>query len=303
MIVTIKKALSFLLYCIGGIMVFSQTLYSHLDKKKIGLGEPAVYKITIENLQGKPVMIPAKNELLPFHFEVIKDSINQELDLYVRTIEFTVFEEGTFGIPQFDIKVGDKVESTVPYSIEVVNPAQKEDQINDIMNNKEVQLNVQDYWEQYKWYILGIIGLIAAIIAAIWLIKYAKNKKSSPATTTNITLKKLEALKKKQYIENGDYRSFYVELLDISRGFLTTQYHIPANVLLTDDLIEYMKSNNVISQENETIIEEVFSRGDMVKFAKIFPDTATMEKDFEGIKKVVKNSIKDLEFENLRKDV
>ena len=41
----------------------------------------------------------------------------------------------------------------------------------------------------------------------------------------------------------------------------------------------------------------------MVKFAKIFPDTATMEKDFEGIKKVVKNSIKDLEFENLRKDV
>ena len=303
MIVTIKKALSFLLYCIGGIMVFSQTLYSHLDKKKIGLGEPAVYKITIENLQGKPVMIPAKNELLPFHFEVIKDSINQELDLYVRTIEFTVFEEGTFGIPQFDIKVGDKVESTVPYSIEVVNPAQKEDQINDIMNNKEVQLNVQDYWEQYKWYILGIIGLIAAIIAAIWLIKYAKNKKSSPAITTNITLKKLEALKKKQYIENGDYRSFYVELLDISRGFLTTQYHFPANVLLTDDLIEYMKSNNVISQENETIIEEVFSRGDMVKFAKIFPDTATMEKDFEGIKKVVKNSIKDLEFENLRKDV
>ncbi len=284
-------------------MVFSQTLYSHLDKKKIGLGEPAVYKITIENLQGKPVMIPAKNELLPFHFEVIKDSINQELDLYVRIIEFTVFEEGTFGIPQFDIKVGDKVESTVPYSIEVVNPAQKEDQINDIMNNKEVQLNVQDYWEQYKWYILGIIGLIAAIIAAIWLIKYAKNKKSSPAITTNITLKKLEALKKKQYIENGDYRSFYVELLDISRGFLTTQYHIPANVLLTDDLIEYMKSNNVISQENETIIEEVFSRGDMVKFAKIFPDTATMEKDFEGIKKVVKNSIKDLEFENLRKDV
>ena len=300
---TIKKAVSFLLFCIGGILVFSQTLYSHLDKKKIGLGEPAIYKVTIENLQGKPVMIPAKNELLPFHFEVIKDSISQELDTYVRTIEFTVFEEGTFGIPQFDIKVGDEIKSTVPYSLEVVNPAQKEDQINDIMNNKEVDLSLSDYWEKYKWYLLGILALMAAIIASIWLIRYSKNKKTSPLNKTNITLKKLESLKKKKYIENGDFRAFYIELIEISRGFLTTQYHIPANVLLTDDLIEYMKSNNVISQENEVVIEEVFSRGDMVKFAKIFPDKQSMEQDFESIKKVVKNSIKDLEFENLRKDV
>jgi hypothetical protein len=41
-----------------------------------------------------------------------------------------------------------------------------------------------------------------------------------------------------------------------------------------------MKKNNTISQENEKIVEEVFLRGDLVKFAKTFPDQATMEKDF-----------------------
>ena len=94
-----------------------------------------------------------------------------------------------------------------------------------------------------------------------------------------------------------------MNIIDITREFLTSQYHIPANVLLTDDLIEYMKNNNTISIENEKIVEDVFLRGDMVKFAKNFPDTAIMQKDFDDIKAFVKRSSKDLEFEKLRKDV
>ncbi len=302
MVVSFKKYFSFLLL-IMSVMMFSQTLYSHLDKKKLALGEPAIYKIRIENLQGKEIVIAPKDQLLPFHFEVIKDSINKQADIYERTIEFAVYEEGKFAIPKYDIKIGDKIESTIPYQVEVANTAQKDDQINDIMQNKEVGLDAMDYWEMYKWYLLGVLLVIALIIAAYYFIKYAKKRASTPVTTTNATLKKLEALKKKKYIEDGNYRSFYVEIIDISRDFLTQQYHIPANVLLTDDLIEYMKMNNVISQENEKVIQEVFLTGDMVKFAKNFPDTKTMQKDFDAIKEVVKKSVKDIEFEKLRKDV
>ena len=116
-------------------------------------------------------------------------------------------------------------------------------------------------------------------------------------------MKKLDALKKKGFIESGDYRSFYVDLIDISRDFLSQQYHIPANVLLTDDLIAYMKTKDSISQEADKVVEDVFLRGDLVKFAKTFPDSTTMEKDWNDIRAMVKNSIKDVELENLRKDV
>ena len=78
---------------------------------------------------------------------------------------------------------------------------------------------------------------------------------------------------------------------------------MPAEVLLTDDLIDAMKNNNTISQENEKIVEDVFLRGDLVKFAKTFPDQETMLKDFSDIRTVVERSTKDVEFENLRKDV
>ncbi len=281
---------------------FSQILSSSVEKKTIALGEVNHIVITINNLNNEKVSAARENELLPFHFEEIKDSIAQTQDVYYRRIEFAVFDEGKFTIPELEFKVNGKVLKTIPYEIDVINTAQKTDQINDIMNNKEVKLEATDYWELYKFYILAAIAAICLIIAVIMFIKYGRKPKDSPVVATNQTLKELDSLKKKKYVESGNYRSFYVELIDISRKFIAKQYRVPADVLLTDDLIDVMKKNNTISQENEKIVEEVFLRGDLVKFAKTFPDQTTMEKDFADIRDFVKRSSKDLEFENLRKD-
>jgi hypothetical protein len=282
---------------------FSQILSSNVEKKTLALGEINHLTIKIDNLNEQQVTSAPKNELLPFHFEETKDSIGQNQNSYERKIEFSVFEEGKFTIPELEFKVGDKILKTIPYEIEVINTAQKADQINDIMNNKDVKLEAKDYWELYKFYILAALAALALIIAIVMFVKWGRKSKSSPVVATNQTLKELDSLKKKKYIEGGNFRSFYVELIDISRNFITKQYHLPADVLLTDDLIDVMKKNNTISQDNEKVIEDVFLRGDLVKFAKTFPDQDTMEKDFANIRDFVKRSSKDLEFENLRKDV
>lgn len=297
------KKIVFLIVLFIGVLGFSQTLSSTLNKSTLALGEPAIIKINIENLQGKLVNSSPKNELLPFHFEAISDSMNLQQDNYSRTIEFAVFEEGKFKIPPLEFKIGNEIYKTIPYEVEVVNTAKKGDQISDIMNNKQVKLGLKDYWELYKFYVLGTIALIALIIVIYYFIRYSKRDRNTPKVISNKTLKDLEQLKKKKYIENGNYRAFYVELLEISRNFISTQYRIPADVLLTDDLIDFMKKNNTISKENETVIEDVFLRGDLVKFAKTFPDQQTMESDFKGIKEVVKRSTKDIEFETVRSDV
>ncbi len=282
---------------------FSQMLSSSVEKKTIALGEVNHIIVTINNLHNEKVSAAPENELLPFHFEEVKDSIAQTQDVYYRRIDFTVFDEGKFTIPELEFKVGARILKTIPYEIDVINTAQKTDQINDIMNNKEVKLEVTDYWQLYKFYILAAIAAIALIIAIIMFVRYGRKQKDSPVVATNQTLKELDSLKKKKYVENGDYRSFYVELIDISRKFIAKQYRLPADVLLTDDLIDLMKKNNTISQENEKVVEDVFVRGDLVKFAKTFPDQQVMEKDFADIRNFVKRSSKDLEFENLRKDV
>lgn len=297
------KKILFLIFSILNIFAFSQTLGSRLEKKTLALGEVVTFRVSISDLGGKDVVSAPKNELLPFHFEEIKDSINKRPDYYERIIEFAIFEEGKYTIPALDFNIGGQLFHTIPYEVEVINTAQKGDEINDIMKNKEVKLDVKDYWELYKWYILGLLILLALIFIIYYLVRYAKRRKNSPAVMTNQTLKDLENLKKKKFIENGDYRSFYVELIDISRNFITKQYKIPADVLLTDDLIDVMKLNNTISPENEKIVENIFLRGDLVKFAKTFPDQRTMETDFNDMKTFVKRSSKDLEAEQLRTGV
>ena len=60
---------------------------------------------------------------------------------------------------------------------------------------------------------------------------------------------------------------------------MVKQYHIPADVLLTDDLIDVMKIPK-FRLRMKKIVEEVFLRGDLVKFAKILPNQELMERDF-----------------------
>lgn len=297
------KKLYLILFFLIGIFTFSQTLGSKLDKKTLALGEVGTFTIEISGLAGRNVEIAPKNELLPFHFEEIKDSTDLNQDHYSRVIEFAVFEEGKFTIPALEVKIGGELFQTIPYQVEVVNTANKGDQINDIMNNKNVKLEVADYWDLYKWYILAALLLLAVIFMIFVFRNYWRRRKSSPVVMTNQTLKELDALKKKKYIEAGNFRSFYVELIDITRNFITKQYHIPADVLLTDDLIEVLKKSNSISQSNEKVVEEIFLRGDLVKFAKTFPDQPMMEKDFSDIRDFVKRSSKDLEAEQLRTGV
>ncbi|WP_285270216.1 hypothetical protein [Kaistella rhinocerotis] len=299
----ILKGFYLIFTLLTGVSVFGQTLGSKLEKRTLALGEVAVFQVTVSDLQGKDVVSAPKNELLPFHFEEVKDSITKQADLYERVIEFAVFEEGKFTIPALDFTIGGRLYHTVPYEVEVINTAQKGDQISDIMKNKEVKLGAQDYWELYKWYILAALIVLALIFIIYMIVRYVRRRKNSPVVMTNQTLRELDNLKKKKYIETGDYRSFYVELIDITRNFITKQYKIPADVLLTDDLIDVMKMNNTISPENEKIVEEVFLRGDLVKFAKTFPDQDTMQKDFSDMRGFVKRSSKDLEVEQLRTGV
>ena len=297
----ISKKIKIFFFFLLSVLAFAQTLSSNLSKEKIALGEKATLRISINNLRGRDVISKPKNELLPFHFEETKDDITKTFDNYSRTIEFQIFDEGNYTIPPLEFSINGEVLKTIPYEITVYNPVNADEQISDIMNNKQVELGWKDYWEMYKWYVLGAFIVIALLFVFLGMFKngvFGKNNKEKPSI--HKTLLDLKNLEKKKYAENGNFRMFYVELIDITRDFLTKQYRIPADVLLTDDLIDLMKHTNKISTENEKVVEEIFLRGDLVKFAKTFPTKELMQKDFGEIYDFVERSTVDIEAEHLR---
>ena len=297
----ISKKIKIFFFFLLGVFAFSQTLSSNLSKDKIALGEKVTFRISVNNLKGRDVISMPKNELLPFHFEETKDDISKTFNNYSRTIEFQIFDEGKYTIPPLEFSINGEVLKTIPYEITVYNPVNADEQISDIMNNKQVELGWKDYWEMYKWYVLGTFIVIALLFVFLGMFKngvFGKNNKEKPSI--HKTLLDLKNLEKKKYAENGNFRMFYVELIDITRDFLTKQYRIPADVLLTDDLIDLMKHTNKISTENEKVVEEIFLRGDLVKFAKTFPTKELMQKDFGEIYDFVERSTVDIEAEHLR---
>lgn len=297
----ISKKIKIFFFFLLSVLAFAQTLSSNLSKEKIALGEKVTFRVSVNNLKGRDVISMPKNELLPFHFEETKDDITKTFDNYSRTIEFQIFDEGKYTIPPLEFSINGEVLKTIPYEITVYNPVNADEQISDIMNNKQVELGWKDYWEMYKWYVLGAFIVIALLFVFLGMFKngvFGKNNKEKPSI--HKTLLDLKNLEKKKYAENGNFRMFYVELIDITRDFLTKQYRIPADVLLTDDLIDLMKHTNKISTENEKVVEEIFLRGDLVKFAKTFPTKELMQKDFGEIYDFVERSTVDIEAEHLR---
>ena len=297
----ISKKIKIFFFVFLSVVAFSQTLSSNLSKDKIALGEKVTFRVSVNNLKGRDVISMPKNELLPFHFEETKDDITKTFDNYSRTIEFQIFDEGKYTIPPLEFSINGEVLKTISYEITVYNPVNADEQISDIMNNKQVELGWKDYWEMYKWYVLGAFIVIALLFVFLGMFKngvFGKNNKEKPSI--HKTLLDLKNLEKKKYAENGNFRMFYVELIDITRDFLTKQYRIPADVLLTDDLIDLMKHTNKISTENEKVVEEIFLRGDLVKFAKAFPTKELMQKDFGEIYDFVERSTVDIEAEHLR---
>ena len=297
----ISKKIKIFFFFLLSVLAFAQTLSSNLSKDKIALGEKVTFRVSVNNLKGRDVISMPKNELLPFHFEETKDDISKTFDNYSRTIEFQIFDEGKYTIPPLEFSINGEVLKTIPYEITVYNPVNADEQISDIMNNKQVELGWKDYWEMYKWYVLGAFIVIALLFVFLGMFKngvFGKNNKEKPSI--HKTLLDLKNLEKKKYAENGNFRMFYVELIDITRDFLTKQYRIPADVLLTDDLIDLMKHTNKISTENEKVVEEIFLRGDLVKFAKTFPTKELMQKDFGEIYDFVERSTVDIEAEHLR---
>lgn len=278
-----KKIRILLLFIIN--FSFAQTLSSSLSKEKMDLGETVVMTINIQNLQGKTVVAAQKNALMPIYIEEFSDEITQNAQQYSRRIEFTIFEEGKYSIPALEFKIGDEVHRTIPYEIEVRNPAQPQDKIHDIMGNQQVELTLADYWELYKWYFLAVIAVLIGIIGVVFWIKKAKSSpKTTPQNSEKLILKSLQELQARNYPQKGEYRLFYIELLEICRAFLNEKYQVPAQILLTDDLLDFIQKSGEFSAENQKILAEIFTRGDLVKFAKTLPTQEIMERDFQQIK-------------------
>ena len=296
----LSRPMHLILVCfVSSLSLCAQEISNTVDTTNIRIGEQIIYKINIKTDSLGTIRFPESKDFLPF--EVINESkldTNSLDKKYIISKQFalTHFDSGVFYIPapkiqflnkevrldSFRIKINSVVIDTTKQGLYGIKPIMKSKTQVDFL-----------YW----LYVILALSLIAFFI-------YYRNQTFSffkihkleveYFTPYEKAIKELSEIKKLRYDSNIDVKNYYSNLTFVVRNFLNQKIINNALECTTKELIirlNLLKSSKKYNLSNPTIknIENIFSRADLVKFAKYEPDYKTALNDLESLEKEIDN--------------
>jgi hypothetical protein len=131
--------------------------------------------------------------------------------------------------------------------------------------------------EMLPWILAGL-ALVAIILGVIWYIR--KRRKNEPVfrlkprvvlSPQEKALQELEKLRVKKLWQSGKLKEYYTELTDILRVYIEDNFRVPAMEQTTSEIMDTLAALNEINQEPLSMLNQILSLADMVKFARGHP--------------------------------
>lgn len=296
----LSRPMHLILVCfVSSLSLCAQEISNTVDTTNIRIGEQIIYKINIKTDSLGIIRFPESKDFLPF--EVINESkldTNSLDKKYIISKQFalTHFDSGVFYIPapkiqflnrevrldSFRIKINSVVIDTTKQGLYGIKPIMKSKTQVDFL-----------YW----LYVILALSLIAFFIYyRNQIFSFFKIHKLEVEyfTPYEKAIKELSEIKKLRYDSNIDVKNYYSNLTFVVRNFLNQKIINNALECTTKELIirlNLLKSSKKYNLSNPTIknIENIFSRADLVKFAKYEPDYKTALNDLESLEKEIDN--------------
>lgn len=263
-------------FFIASILIRAQIPVSKISTDNIKFGEPIVLKITVKTGQKDTIIFPTITDTLSEKFEVLrqkKDTLRKNNSIFISdSIIFSAYEEGTFSVPPQRILVNSKEYFTPSYKV-TVSPVVTDSvktPLFDIKSIVQIPKNVWDYIQPYLGYVLILLVILVCVI--IYLIRRKKKKSETHKSEPDVlAIKRLKKLKKSNYIAKDLYKKYYSELTSIIKEYMEARWNFPATKLLSDDLLEYLKKEKWIDENEIENLSGIFKTSDLAKFAKYKP--------------------------------
>jgi len=296
----LSRSMHLILVCfVSSLSLCAQEISNTVDTTNIRIGEQIIYKINIKTDSLGTIRFPESKDFLPF--EVINESkldTNSLDKKYIISKQFalTHFDSGVFYIPapkiqfldrevrldSFRIKINSVVIDTTKQGLYGIKPIMKSKTQVDFL-----------YW----LYVILALSLIAFFIYyRNQIFSFFKIHKLEVEyfTPYEKAIKELSEIKKLRYDSNIDVKNYYSNLTFVVRNFLNQKIINNALECTTKELIirlNLLKSSKKYNLSNPTIknIDNIFSRADLVKFAKYEPDYKTALNDLESLEKEIDN--------------
>jgi hypothetical protein len=138
--------------------------------------------------------------------------------------------------------------------------------------------------------VLTIIGIAAAVL-------YFYNKRQSPEIKPEIIRPAWEvALEDLHYLKEAlrqgrvQHREYYFRLSEVLRGYLEKRFRIPLLESTTQEIRLRLKDNFINPSSKESFLT-FLEQSDLIKFAKVLPETRMLEQDWKLAYQIVTETI------------
>ena len=268
-----------------------------IEQSTIRIGDQTFLNLTVHQPAKEKVNFPQLADTLVSKVQIVKagklDTVVDKNDPKSITVsrEYTItsFDAGTYTIPSFSFGTSTGVIKTNELTLQVATV--KVDTTKGIYDIKQPLAVTYTFWDWLKdnWYWLALV--IAGVFAVIGLIWYLRKRpvKEKPVPQIFVpdialhdtALNKLKELKEKKLWQQGDVKQYYIELTDILRDYLEKRYEIKTHEKTTDEIFEGLK-RRVITGESKSILLQLLTLADLVKFAKEKPIPAENESSMDN---------------------
>lgn len=277
----------------------AQEVSSYVDTTSIRIGEQITYKINVKTDSLEDIDFPKAKDFAPFElineFKVDTNYLNKKF-IISKKFALTYFDSGAYYIPSQKLTLLNKEVKLDSFKI-TINPVKIDTTKQGLYDIKPIMKSNTQIDFIFLGYILIFIAVICAVlyfkkqIFSFFSIQKLKVEYLTPYEKAVIGLTEI---KKLNYLSDVDIKTYYSDLTFVLRNFIEEKIIKNALESTTKELIQklsLLKTSKKLNFSNSTLknIEDVFSRADLVKFAKYEPDAQSASIDLETLSKELEN--------------
>jgi hypothetical protein len=266
-----------------------------IEKNKALIGDQVELSISVVKPKNMQVVLPEFLPKLNDTIEVIEQfkpdtSILDDGSMLIeKNVIITVFDSGIYIIAPIPILVQNKNQfdtlftNALEYTVNSV-PLDTTNTIKDI----KLPYGAPVTFKEALPYILSILGILAIIAAIVYVIIKIKRKEPifkrfRPMEPAHIiAFRDLEKLKNEQLWQHDKVKDYYTGISDILRHYLWNRYAIRSMERTSDEILQSYKDSEFKDDKLYTVLKDIFSTSDLVKFAKFRPSVDEHEKCYDG---------------------
>jgi len=273
----------------------AQEASNFVDTTNIRIGEQINYKINIKLDSLDEINFPKAKDFAPFElineFKVDTNYLDKKF-IISKQFALTFFDSGTYYIPSQKLSLLDKEIKLDSFKV-TINPTKIDTTKQGLYDIKPIMKSNTKFDFLFWLYILIFIIVFCTFL-------YFKNHIFSFFTINKLEVEyltpyekavtELSKIKDFNYLSEIDIKTYYSDLTFVIRNFIEEKIIDNALECTTKELIQklsLLKTSKKLNFSNSTLknIEDVFSRADLVKFAKYEPDTQSASTDLETLTK------------------